>query len=214
MVRLLVCIPLGLGVAALLFWLLAHLAGFAAISQHAKSAPVRFQFLAIKQDTQAQILQREREKPPEPELEQAPQMPNMQQPAAAPVMAPQLNLAMPQLEASTVQTVAVDIGKFAPPAPMGLMVDNQAMPVARVNPTYPSKARRRNIEGEVTVEFEVGKDGSVVASSIKIVAANPADVFDKSVRRAVARWRYQPKQVNGQNVAFKTRTILQFNMLD
>ena len=63
-------------------------------------------------------------------------------------------------------------------------------PLYRVNPSYPKKARRRKIEGEVLVEFTVENDGKVRRNSLKILRAKPANVFDKVVLSALAKWRF------------------------
>jgi len=63
-------------------------------------------------------------------------------------------------------------------------------PISRVRPTYPKRARRRGIEGEVVVSFLVNSNGLVDKSSLRITSARPAKVFNKAVLKAVARWKF------------------------
>ena len=63
---------------------------------------------------------------------------------------------------------------------------------------YPKSAQRRNIEGEVTIEFNVGIDGRV--SSAFIVEANPPGRFDSSALRYVNSFVYEPYRQNGTPV--------------
>jgi TonB family C-terminal domain len=63
---------------------------------------------------------------------------------------------------------------------------------------YPKSAQRRSIEGEVTIEFNVGIDGRV--SSAFIVEANPPGRFDSSALRYVNSFVYEPYRLNGTPV--------------
>ena len=63
---------------------------------------------------------------------------------------------------------------------------------------YPKSAQRRSIEGEVTIEFNVGIDGKV--SSAFIVEANPPGRFDSSALRYVNSFVYEPYRLNGTPV--------------
>ena len=63
---------------------------------------------------------------------------------------------------------------------------------------YPKSAQRRSIEGEVTIEFNVGIDGKV--SSAFIVEANPPGRFDSSALRYVNSFAYEPYRLNGTPV--------------
>lgn len=75
-------------------------------------------------------------------------------------------------------------------ATAAISATKSSAPLYRVNPSYPKKARRRKIEGEVLVEFTVENDGKVRRNSLKILRAKPANVFDKVVLSALAKWRF------------------------
>jgi len=70
---------------------------------------------------------------------------------------------------------------------------------------YPKSAQRRSIEGEVTIEFNLGIDGRV--SSAYIVEANPPGRFDSSALRYVNGFVYEPYRQNGTPVEVERITI-------
>ncbi|MFT5706740.1 MAG: TonB family protein [Oceanospirillaceae bacterium] len=63
-------------------------------------------------------------------------------------------------------------------------------PLSRAKPKYPKRARRRGVEGVVTVAFVVNKNGTVAKNTLRIVSAQPAKVFNKAVISAVVKWRF------------------------
>jgi protein TonB len=82
-----------------------------------------------------------------------------------------------------------------------------ATPISRVKPRYPSRAKKRGIEGVVVVSFVVNTNGSVNSQSIRIVRANPAKVFNKSVRRALLKWKFAPVDKE-----YRTQYTLDFSL--
>lgn len=82
--------------------------------------------------------------------------------------------------------------------------------IGRVNPDYPFNARERGIEGYVAVKVLVGKDGSV--HQVNVLKAKPSGVFDQSVRKAVANWRFRPGEVGGEPVTAWITTTLHFRL--
>lgn len=66
----------------------------------------------------------------------------------------------------------------------------QVAPEMRVEPKYPLAAAQQRITGYVQAQFNIKPDGSV--TDIKIIKAEPADIFDKEAVRALEKWRYQP----------------------
>lgn len=67
-------------------------------------------------------------------------------------------------------------------------------PISKEAPVFPSEALDEGIDsGTVKVRIAVAGDGSV--SGVEILDAQPKRIFDKSVTRAVMRWRYEPNGV-------------------
>ncbi len=94
----------------------------------------------------------------------------------------------------------VDMGKL----------DRPLTPAVRIPPVYPIRARRKGIEGWVRVGFEVDKGGKV--RNLRILAAKPENIFEKSVLRCVARWQFKPGTVEGVPVRARMETTIRFKM--
>lgn len=77
-------------------------------------------------------------------------------------------------------------------------VDTNAMPLVQVQPVYPNRAAQQGIEGYVVVEFDVNEKGAVV--NPRVLYAEPEGHFEAASFRALERYRYQPKVVNGKEV--------------
>ncbi|RVU35689.1 M56 family peptidase [Rheinheimera riviphila] len=66
----------------------------------------------------------------------------------------------------------------------------QPQPQMRVEPKYPVQAAQQRITGYVQAEFNIQPDGSV--TDVKVIKAEPAEIFNKEAIRALEKWRYQP----------------------
>ena len=76
--------------------------------------------------------------------------------------------------------------------------DANAMPITQFQPIYPTRALERGIEGFVIVEFDVSETGTVI--NARVLGADPLNIFDSAALRAVERWRYNPRFVDGRAV--------------
>ncbi|MGH0029841.1 MAG: energy transducer TonB [Myxococcota bacterium] len=77
--------------------------------------------------------------------------------------------------------------------------DRDIVPLVRVEPDYPPRARQRGIEGYVDLEFTISPVGTV--QNPRVIGAQPAIVFDRAALRAVRKWKYNPKIEGGVPVA-------------
>lgn len=60
----------------------------------------------------------------------------------------------------------------------------------KVEPAYPEKARRENLEGKVVIRLEVTKNGSVAQATIE--QSSGQQELDNSALAAVKKWRFVP----------------------
>ncbi|MCI0651861.1 MAG: energy transducer TonB [Planctomycetes bacterium] len=65
-------------------------------------------------------------------------------------------------------------------------------------PIYPARARRRGLQGAVTVRLTVDERGNV--AEISTVAATGSSLFEDAVRHTVRRWRFRPARAGGRPV--------------
>ena len=76
--------------------------------------------------------------------------------------------------------------------------DGDILPVLKVQPNYPRSAIVNGIEGYVIVEFTVTTTGAT--RDIKIVSAEPANIFNQSAIRAAEKFKYKPRIIDGEAV--------------
>lgn len=169
---------------------------------------------------------RQRERPverPPPKQEEPPKMPEMKQAAPEKPQPPEMNVEAPQLTlpfkiaggpsvgamAPAVPRAAIGEPVPAPPAP-SLDVEEGLVPTYRAPPTYPPRALRAGIEGVVTVEFTIGTDGSVTEP--KIIKSDPPEIFDEAVMRAIMKWKFNPKVLDGTPAPRRARQDVRFTL--
>lgn len=69
------------------------------------------------------------------------------------------------------------------------------------------------IEGWVRLTFDIDTQG--IPQNIVIVESQPKNVFDKEAIRALKKWSYKPKIVDGQPVVQKDmEVLLEFRLED
>lgn len=76
--------------------------------------------------------------------------------------------------------------------------------------TYPPRARKMNIEGRVILNLLIDKSGAV--EKIKIVEAQPANVFEKAAVDSVRRWRFEPATYKNRPVKVWATLPLDFKL--
>jgi len=82
--------------------------------------------------------------------------------------------------------------------------------VMRVQPTYPSDAIVRQLEGYVTVEYDVAANGRTTNHR---VIESTHRVFEKNAIRAAEQFRYQPRTVDGEPIVTRgVRSRFRFEM--
>jgi protein TonB len=90
-------------------------------------------------------------------------------------------------------------------------IDGDAIPLVRPNPDYPASAISREIEGWVQVQFSVTAAGTV--RDAVVVESEPGTTFDEAALEAIARWRYNPRVVDGVAVErVGLETVIRFEL--
>lgn len=73
-------------------------------------------------------------------------------------------------------------------------------PVDRVTPVYPARALSRGLEGYVDMSFTVTEIGAVKEP---IITFSTSSLFDRAATRAVLKYKYKPRVVDGQPIEVK-----------
>ena len=105
--------------------------------------------------------------------------------------------AMRSMKVPSIDAMALGIGALASGVGEGAG-DREVIPIVESDPIYPIRARLKRIEGFVLVQFDVDEKGEV--ENVVILDSRPRKVFDAVTTRAVYRWKYRPKIVNGKPV--------------
>ncbi len=102
-------------------------------------------------------------------------------------------------------TPAIERG---PPSSEPPPVIREAKLIRRIDPAYPSAAKRDGVQGSVDLEVTVSPKG--VVQDVSVVHANPPGVFEKSATAAVRKWKYDPRFVDGLPAEAHLKVHLEF----
>jgi protein TonB len=89
-------------------------------------------------------------------------------------------------------------------------VDVVPRPLQRVAPEYPVRARARGAAGSVTLSILVGADGRV--RDVRVLKADPPDLFEQAASDAVRQWTFAPGEYNGAPVDVRVEQTLRFGL--
>lgn len=166
---------------------------------------VAIEFLRQRKESDVNERQRRRPKAPS-EIEPKPTIPKLQVTEKPEVQKPQLKMDMPKLNSS----LAKGKGPYLGPAGSG-GGNQQAMPVVRIEPNYPRQAAMKGQEGWVLLQFDITEAGTV--DNIEIKESRPTRVFDSEARRALLKWKYKPKVIDGKPTQQKNQSVkLEFKL--
>ena len=143
------------------------------------------EFVRIKRNENLNTEDITPEKPPKPP-EVPPEIPPQDMDSVDP-NAPTINIPPPTVATN------VDIGG---PGSMNI-AEGDYLPIVRVAPVYPARALSRGIEGYVDMSFTVTASGTV---KDPIVQFSTSSLFDRAATRAVLKFKYKPRVVDGQPV--------------
>lgn len=108
-----------------------------------------------------------------------------------------------------IQLSGANAGISAPGAGFGR--DGDATPIVRIEPKYPIQAARDGKEGWVRLSFTINEIGGV--EDVTVIEAQPKRIFDKEAKRALRKWKYKPKVVDGKPQRQPGLSVqLEFNM--
>jgi protein TonB len=157
----------------------------------------KLEFVRVKRNENLNVEDIIPEKPPKPP-ETPPETPPQDLDNINPD-APSINVAPPAVAADT------QIG-----GPGGMNIaEGDYLPIVRVAPVYPARALSRGLEGFVDLSFTVTTTGTV---KDPIVLQSTSSLFERAAIRAVLKFKYKPRVVDGVPVevpGVKTRISFQ-----
>lgn len=197
---------IGILVALLLFWLMDTLISGSDRLERNRDEAVRLDFIKVDQDELEQV--KKREPPPEPEPPKEPPPPpemtvdNPDQPRQD-----MPDIEMPRIDLGLTSGSGPYLGNWAAGDPGA---EGDVIPIVRIEPQFPREALLKGIGGWVEVEFTIEPDGSV--SDPKIIDSQPPRIFDRNALRAIYKWKFKPRIVDGRPVARRARQRMEFTI--
>lgn len=172
------------------------------LKERVKSPPI--EMVRVKRDTPP--VEKKREMPQKPKTTDEPPPPAMEMSNPG---APGASVAVPIAAPTPTANLNLKAGPNLGAAPVG---DAAATPLVRVNPTPPRRAQMEGVNGSVLVRFDIGPTGKVM--NVQVIEEDPPGYgFGNAVVRAVQRWKYRPKVIDGEGVIQRgMQTRLQFKI--
>lgn len=150
----------------------------------------------VRSIPQSQTESRRRVLPKKPEApKEQPKMPKMAVKSVEQSSTPAMNNALPMLNSPLALGDGPYLGGGTGGAGAGTG-DSSEMPLVRIEPQYPRKAAMQGKEGWVQLKFDVTETGSV--DNVSVVKSEPRRLFDTAAKRALLKWKYKPKVVDGK----------------
>ncbi|MCC4784818.1 energy transducer TonB [Vibrio splendidus] len=189
MIRLFLALPLAGALGLALFSFMAWMVDNGHQRSPDNSETLSFNMVMVEQEQEVQ--RRQRAVPEKPEMPEPPPEAKTSQ-SQAEVTPLNSMSSLPSLDLNTsVDGLAINAPTFS-----DFGSNQQAMPLYRVEPRYPAKALKRGAEGFVTLSFTIDETGRPM--DIQVTDANPRRMFEREAIRAMKKYKYQPKVVDGK----------------
>lgn len=114
---------------------------------------------------------------------------------------------MPNLDVPMVGGEGMFLGNFQQ---VDRTAEGDIIPVVVIRPMYPRDAAIGGIEGWVQVEFTITAVGTV--KDPRVVDADPPRMFNREAIRAILKWKFKPRVVDGVAVDRRATQIIDFTL--
>lgn len=203
--RVLISGALAVGVTLSLFYLMNYLVSNTGQNLGDRTQAPQIQFRQVQLEDEVQQKERQKpEEPPPPEEEPPPpemEIENVNQPVSP----------LPDLQTPNLDVPFSGQGAFLGGMRTGEGAqEGDLIPLVRIQPQYPRRAALAGIEGWVKVEFTITETGSV--ADPKVIDSKPPRIFDREAIRAILKWKFKPRVVNGQAVPMRATQTIDFNL--
>ena len=196
--RFLASLLLGVAVTLVLFFIMQALIDSGDQAYRSDSDAQIMEFVRIKDDESLSLKDRRKPKKPEPPKEPPPPPKMIVEKQVKPTMN-KVKIDIPNIDLPTIAGGGPFLGNWAG----NPLAEGDVLPIVRIDPQWPREALVEGIEGYVIVEVIIAADGSV--ASAVVLESVPRRLFDRNVIRAVLKWKFKPRIING--VAVERRAI-------
>jgi protein TonB len=155
-----------------------------------------------------EIITRSRRRPPKPPPPKDPPPPPKMQISKMDRQAqnmPRMN--MPDLDLPLVGGEGMFIGNFQQ---VDRSAEGDIIPVVVIRPMYPREAAISGTQGWVKVEFIITEVGTV--KDPRVIDAKPPRVFNREAIRAILKWKFKPRVVDGIAVERRATQVIDFTL--
>lgn len=204
--RFFVSVGAGLAVALLLFLFMHFLISGDRGLDNAGDQGAVVDFIRVKEDEMTRLKERvPPRKPPPPK--KPPPPPKLKVNDTSKPLPTRLDMETPRINVPVSTGDGPYIGQWSAEDPAA---EGDVIPIVRIDPQWPREALLEGKEGWVLVEFTILKDGSV--ADPRVVEAEPRRLFDRNTIRAILKWKFKPRIVDGQPVERRATQRIDFNL--
>jgi protein TonB len=204
-VRYALAVVIAIVVTLVTFYIMHTLISGASGEREQLEPPPGIRFGPVEIDESVETRDRRRPPPPPPP-EEPPPPPDME----IAQMEQQVQ-EMPQMDMPDLDLSMTGSGPFlGSMAQADRNAEGDVVPLVRIQPQYPRDAAVAQIEGYVTIQFTIDQTGSV--RSPRVIDSQPPRVFDREAIRAILRWKFKPRVVDGQAVERQATQTIDFTL--
>ena len=196
----------GIFVALVLFLIMNTLITGGRGQQGAATAGQIVDLIRVQEDEVIQTKKRVRPKKPPPPKDPPPP-PKLKVSSEAKPQKNPMRIDLPKIDVSGAAGSGPFIGSWDPGDPAA---EGEAVPIVRIDPQYPREALMDGTEGYVKFRVLIGPDGGVL--DVEVTEAVPGRLFVRNAVRAVRRWKFKPRIVDGEAVERWATTSIVFEL--
>ena len=116
-------------------------------------------------------------------------------------------LDIPNLDNPLVGGEGMYLGNFAA---VDKTAEGDIIPIVVIRPMYPRDAAMQGLEGWVRVEFTITEVGTV--KDPRVVDADPPRIFNREALRAILKWKFKPRVIDGVAVERGAQQTIEFTL--
>ncbi len=206
-IRTLLAAMAAVGVTFALFVLMYKLISSGGGRNEEMEAIARIHFGPV--DIPDEVMTRSRRIPPKPPPPKKPPPPPKMEIDQQQQISSMPKLDLPNLDLPLVGGEGMFIGNFAN---IDKTSEGDIIPLVVIRPMYPRDAAMKGIEGWVKVEFTITAIGTV--KNPRVIDSDPPRIFNREALRAILKWKFKPRVVDGVAVDRPATQVIGFDLED